>query len=455
MININNNSKLNSKLFKLRKFLAGDIFSIILFILSALIILFNIELPGSIYMGFLVCAILVVSDDIVSCLLPALLLISFAIRNKNSFEAYMEYLWGIPIVVFAVLFHIIAYRKSFDFRKGKLLLPMCITSVAVILGGVGIMTFEEYTTKINLSYIFSLGILIVLVYIFIGGVIGPGKNYTEHMDERFSKIMIVVTCYLVFSIIAYYIENIDKFILDPGVLPFQWRNNACTIMMLGMPFAFYMAAKKNFLYIIVPFAAFGAMVLSGSRGGLLFGAIELLMLIVYFAIKDIKHRKMLLAIVAVGVVAVAIMTPKLIHLIEYTLDRFTSYKENFRRLGLIQRSFEDFLANPLTGRGVGYMGNRDLHPSKEGLLCWYHSSLPQVWGSFGIVGILAYGYQFYERVRFFMNDKSLFVKTVFLSFIGLEMMSLVNPGIFAPAYLVILTIMICIAENYSYEDITI
>ena len=438
-------------LLKVRKFLASDTFSIILFILAALIIIFNWEIPGSIYLGFLVCGILVVSDDLFSCFLPALLLISFAIRNKDSYDDYMKYLWGIPIVVFAVLFHIIAYRKVFTYKKGELLLPMCLATAALMLGGVGSMTWAEYTSKINLSYMFALGALIILVYIFIGGVLRPGKNYTDHMDERLSKVMITVSCYLVFSVLQWYAEHFDEFIFERNILAFQWRNNACTILMIAMPFAFYMAAKKNFAYISVAFLSYGAIVLTGSRGGLLFGAVELMILVVYFAVTDKKHRKPLLLIIGIVFVAALCLSPKLIHLMRYTLERFTSYKENFRRLGLIKRSFEDFLSNPVTGRGIGYMGNRDLHPSKIGQLCWYHSSVPQVIGSFGILGILAYGYQLFCRIRFFIRRKSLFSKTVFMSFIALELMSLVNPGIFAPAYLVIITILFAIVENYETE----
>ncbi|MBQ2500073.1 MAG: hypothetical protein II522_01215, partial [Clostridia bacterium] len=158
-----------------------------------------------------------------------------------------------------------------------------------------------------------------------------------------------------------------------------------------------------------------------------------------------------LGILGLGVAAFAVVLIKYSSLLAYTLDRFTSYKENFRRLGLWKRSVEDFLANPLFGRGVGYKGNRDLHPSKIGSLCWYHSSLPQIWGSLGIAGLLAYGYQFIARIKFFMRRHTDEARAVFFSFVGLELISLVNPGIFAPAYLIIITILFVITEQYTKE----
>lgn len=443
---------------KIRQFIASDLFNLIMLVLAAIIITTDqlIATPAyygfTVFYGFIIAAIFILSDDIVSVLCPTLLLVSFVIQYKNSYDGFMEYIWGAPIIGAAIIFHFIFYRKKFDLKKPwdlELFKPICAATAAMILGGVGIMTFAEYTTQINLSYIFCLGPFILLIYFLLSGFIGPGKNYTEHMDERLAKIFITVACFLIFAIFEYYGEHWAKFIADPDILPFQWRNNACTLLMIAMPFSFFMAKKKNFLYILVAVFSCIAIVLSGSRGGLVFGAIEFLILIIYYAKTDKKHRKYYIGIVTLGIIAAAVLVIKFSSLFAYTIDRFTSQKENFRRLGLWGRSVEDFKANPVFGRGIGYMGNRDLHPSKIGQLCWYHSSIPQVIGSFGIMGILCYGYQLICRVKFFKNRKNMLSVTVFLSFIALELMSLVNPGIFAPAYLIIITILFVFVEQYS------
>lgn len=443
-----NNSNTDNILKKIRLFLAGDIFSIILFVLAALILFLDAEIPGAIFFGVIICTVLVLTDDLMSCLMPMLLLLSFSIRCKNSFDDFMEYLWILPIPIFAVIFHAIVYRKSFDFKKGKLLLPMCIASLATMAGGIGIITPSEYFSTLSLIYMFALGFGTVLIYLIFGAQLQPGKNYTNDPDIRLSKIMITTALFLCFSVFQYYGENWEKFIMDPDILPFQWRNNACTVLMIAMPFSFYMSTKK-FPYIITAFLSYGVMLLSGSRGGMIFGAVELMILIVYFAITDKKHRKILLSIVGVILVAAAILMPKLLYLFRYTIERLTSHSENAIRLGLLKRSVEDFLSNPITGRGLGYMGNRDIHKSSIATLCWYHSQIPQVIGSFGLVGIAAYGYQMFCRVKLFVSEKSLFAKTVFLSFVGLELMSIVNPGIFAPAYLMLITVLFVIVENYG------
>ena len=293
-----------------------------------------------------------------------------------------------------------------------------------------------------------LGPLIILIYVLLSGFI----NDVDGLDERLAKIFITVACFLIFAIFEYYGEHWSKFISDPNILPFQWRNNASTILMLAMPFSFFMAKKKNFLYVLVALLSVVALVLSGSRGGFLFCLIEFLILIIYYCVTDAPHRKYYLAIIGIGIVGALVLVLKYASLFSYTIDRFASHKENFRRLGLWQRSLVDFKANPLFGRGIGYMGNRDLHPSAIGQLCWYHSSIPQVIGSFGIMGILCYGYQLICRLKFFKARDNMLSKTVFFSFLGLELMSLVNPGIFAPAYLVIITMLFVFVEQFSKAE---
>ena len=101
------------------------------------------------------------------------------------------------------------------------------------------------------------------------------------------------------------------------------------------------------------------------------------------------------------------------------------------------------------------MGNRDVHPSKTGALCWYHCSVLQVIGSFGLIGIVAYSYQMIERLKLFKSRNSLFGKSVFFSFLSLEFMSLVNPGVFSPLYLFYLTVLLIIIENYKFPELEI
>jgi hypothetical protein len=100
---------------------------------------------------------------------------------------------------------------------------------------------------------------------------------------------------------------------------------------------------------------------------------------------------------------------------------------------------------------MGYMGNRDIHPSKKFALCWYHCAPLQIIGSMGVAGVLAFAYQYITRVRIFLRRPATkFRLTLLLSWVGLEMMSLVNPGVFAPIpYLLVVTLFLVFAEKTS------
>ena len=81
-------------------------------------------------------------------------------------------------------------------------------------------------------------------------------------------------------------------------------------------------------------------------------------------------------------------------------------------------------------------------------MCWYHSSPFQVIGSFGIVGIAAYGYIFVARIVYFARRNTLTNKFIFIAYIGMQLMSLVNPGLFSPVpYLLMMTLLFVIMDK--------
>jgi hypothetical protein len=67
---------------------------------------------------------------------------------------------------------------------------------------------------------------------------------------------------------------------------------------------------------------------------------------------------------------------------------------------------------------------------------------------FGTVGIIAFVYQFIKRNILIWKKATLFNMTIFLSYISLELMSLVNPGILCPMpYLLLITIFMIVVEK--------
>lgn len=416
--------------------------------LAAIVIVFDIKIPGIALFAALICTILVLCDNILATTPPALFMTLFLIKSNTS-TAYADYskLWWIALLPLgALLFHLFRYRKPL--RRGKAFWPLAAVTVVLLLGGVGSISAEEYFAGTSLYHMLALGLGMLIAYLWLSSAVEQDKQ--GELPEFVANMMITMGLLACFMIFHHYISFIPQLIKAPAILPFQWRNNVSTYLMLALPFPFYKSFRRP-SWLLCGLLMYLGLLLSGSRGGMLFGSIELLMCVLFVLFADKKRRLVYLGIGALLLVAVIICIPFVLPFFKPTLLRlFNSIfnGEEEVRSGLYQRAIEDFLAHPLLGTGLGYMGNRDIHPSKPFALCWYHCAPLQILGSFGVAGILGYGWMYITRLRVFLARRSKFHLTLFLAWVGIEMMSLVNPGVFAPLpYLMLVTMFMVFAEK--------
>ena len=214
-----------------------------------------------------------------------------------------------------------------------------------------------------------------------------------------------------------------------GFEPPQWSNNIATMLMIALPCA--LAQKKRgvwhyFLLVIL----FGATLLAGSRGGQIFVGIEVVACCFWAwrtendYVKRLWNRTYFIyAVMGVGY---------LLSLLLYNAFAVGMIRDGEARWKLLARGFENFCQNPLFGSGIGYRGNADLFDGKAGTINWYHIFISQIVGGLGIAGILAWGYQLYTRfclsLRVWRTRELAFA----LCYLGLLLMSMVNPGEFCP-----------------------
>ncbi len=435
---------------KTRSFFMSEMFMAVILAAAMAIIIAGQEVYGTIVFAILIAILLIICDDVIATTLPFMLVCCFAAKCKNATDIFLSCWWFAFVIIFAFIFHFVAYRKNKYFKIGKSFLAILFVSIAVTLGGVGKITAEEYFAGVSIFYIIGLGFGMLFAYWIMSSSFKPSDSY--NFSERFAKIMVLTAMFGCFMILHHYIINMDSFLKSPRILQFQWRNNLSTMLMLTMPFTFYMSTKK-YPYMFAGMLCYGCMLLAGSRGGMLFGGIEFAICVIAFIIIDKKHRKISLGIYGTLAIVVAIFISEVEGLLDKTLERFVSFKENKIRLGLYERAIEDFKSNPISGRGLGYFGNRDIHKSAKFALCWYHSTPFQIIGSFGVVGIIAYFYQYFVRIKLFVtNRKNLFNITIFIAYVGIEMMSLVNPGVFSPIYLFVVTMFFVAIENCSTTE---
>lgn len=432
----------------LKKFVFSKYFTISLFALGTFFAFIGAEVFGTLVFCLIITGVFALTDDFLPTLESIMFVICFAIRCKNSFDSFIKFWWMAPPIVILFLIHF--FRFKIKFEKGRCFNGILAASIATTLGGLGIISFKEYFSLTSVFYVFLLGFGMLLIYMYLSATFKIRDEYV--FSQRFAQIMTAIILFLFVCVFEEYFSRRAEFFADPNVLAFQWRNNASTILMLVMPFPFMLSVKK-FPYFFVGILSYITILCTGSRGGMIFGLIELGICLVFMLVVDKPHRKHIFAFIGVAAGCALIAIKPLLDMLSYTLGRLVSYSENTIRLQLIQRGWGDFKANVLFGRGIGYMGNNDVHNNAKFTLCWYHCSPIQVIGSFGLAGVAAYGYLIYNRIKVLSENISLFNLFVFISYIGLELMSLVNPGIFSPfPYLFLITFYMVAIEKCTPDN---
>ncbi len=420
----------------------------LLFVLACIINIAEVEIYGAGLFLLIAAFMLVVSSKLAYAMLPVLLVTVFVTKCYNALgnEVYKyqisRIIWLAVPVVAAVIFHFVFYRKKF--KIGRSFYGICAISVALILGGIGTIPTKDYFSPTALFYVFALGLGMMGFYVLV-------KSHSdEHTGIEVVEILYAVGLFAVFSVLMFYVRDWDKFIFTEEFLHFQSSNNLSTFLMIAMPIPLYYAIK-NPLHLISMICMYVAIIFTGSRGGLLMGTAELFVLLfayVVFYPENWKQRTVSVALTILLVVATVYSMPyiaKFSGIVDVEsggdtigfrelCEKVANYlvRGDEARFKFLERLSGDFKGNPLFGTGIGYQGNVDVYNPVGGAMNWYHMWFAQVIGGLGICGILAYGYQLIDRIIIFFKNRNNLTLTLMLSYIGLFLMSQVNPGEFCP-----------------------
>lgn len=440
----------------LRRFFVSKYFMVFIFGLACLITAFRLEVAGAIAFVLLVSLILVVSDDFIAVVLPILLMSEFLCKMYDSFNTFIKFWPLVIVVVCSFVFHMLKYGGKAP--HGSTFKGLVAVSIAVTLGGLFTKGALENFNPAGIYHIIGLGWGMVVLYLIMNTQISAKREYD--LKVKFSYIMMLMGMFASFMVFQHYLMVINELGVIDKVVTFQWKNNISTFLMIAMPFPFYLSAKSKsgeftFHRFWIGILLYAAILLSPSRGGYVFGTIEFAFCLIYILAVDKKNRrKNIFSIVACGAVVLLIAFSSQ----DFVKSIFGNVKINKGedRILLYGRAIKDFLRNPIFGTGLCYSGNEDIWKPAKFAICWYNCSIFQILGSLGLVGVAAYGYQLFEQLKTIFRVFSKFNLAVFISFLGLSTMSLVNPGIFSPIpYVLILTMQFIIVDkcnNKEFED---
>ena len=395
---------------------------------------------------------LIFSDDLMSIVAPVMFTLLMSVKYYRNFTELTGYMWyAIVPFALALIFNLIYYRRPFS--GGSFTRPLIAVSAALILGGCGEISAEEYFKPVSLYYTLGLGLMMLLLYLLIRSRLVNERKYKR--TERLAEILYAAGLVVVLTIIVFYAANFEKFLERGSVLFYKPRNYATSVLLMCLPMCCLMVKRSN-IHLIGMGLMYAAMILSGSRSGLLFGTLLFALCAVYIYINNKDSRRLYICL------ALILAIPVCFFAVKYVPELYSSRLVNGNfisgdetRVTYIRLGTANFLSNPIFGIGIGNI--KDIEVFKAivpGCIVFYHNIIIQVISSMGILGIVAYSWHFIARAGLIWKNRRSECFAIYgFSYLGILLMSLTNPGIFCPfPEAGLLVLIFALLENESENN---
>ncbi len=337
-----------------------------------------------------------------------------------------------------------------ELRIGRSCRGLLLVSAAAAMGGMGAISQAQALKPMSLYYSLGLGVMLLGVYLLTRSQMA--KEGGEEMLQRFAGIFYTMGLCAAGVILWAYIEHWDPTAAIHVAPDLRWRNFVTTVLLTTLPAPFAFAVKHR-VHLLSAVVWTVALMVTGSRMGLLIGAAELVLCCWYLVRWGVIPKRVMRVLLLVGVGAALALGP---HILAVALGGRAGASE-FRgsdmiRLKLLARSVEDFLRYPLFGIGLSNPANADLYPVVEGSMVFYHNLPAQVIGSMGMLGVVAYGVLIHDRLSLLRSGRNPWSDMLGLCYLGMLMVSMVNPGEFCPFPNAVMMVMAFSAVEEAVSD---
>lgn len=376
------------------------------------------------------CIVLVLSDDVLP--LTVNIFTAAMMIYSSSLNDYL-YLWPffIPLGIAIVVFIVRNFKNKIVI--GKMFFPQLAVSVALLLGGVGVCSGEEYVRA--LPTVLFLGIGVLAVYVLYCTFSKQDEN--RDVALYFSRVMMYVGLLVSVELITAIIRaDVPMSEWNTAYWLIGWgnRNNVATMLVITAPLCFYLSTryKQGWIYVGLGLFQYACLIMTFSRGGVLFGFIGALFAAAFAIVKAPNKKRQLITFGCyVGVVLIFYLI-----FMRNVNDMFSSLIRRGTELSgrdeLYAEAWQLYKAHPFLGVGMGYVGTGP-SPYNDMSMYWFHSTLFQVLACTGTVGLLLYIYYYAVRLGIhFKNIKNGFNLFMLAVFIGFEGYSMMDTGTIVP-----------------------
>ncbi len=432
---------------KLQRYFESKLHMVVLTVAGAAATIFSLEHYIIPLLILLLILLAVLDRNFTDMLYPLLLLNAVALRTAGQTTILLKHVWLAVPAVIAVALHFVIYARKIT--VGKSFYPLCAVSAALLLGGVGVISLQDYLNPgASLYYILFLGIGMMLFYIWMRNYMFSTSSYD--LKERILEILYFLGIFCAFSML----EKGARMIFAFGEFTsFKWSNDICEMMLFALPVPFYFA-RRHFVHFFVPFLFYLSMIPTLSISALVVGGVILALGVVYAWIYIPQKRLFYILVGIVGVGAGSYFLHHLGLLSLPTLADAFALEEN-GRVSLFTDAWQNFLHSPLVGVGIGYGSGQSAFMGTR----WTHNWVMQIVGSMGVVGVLAYGWQTAVRARLIFKKTNPFRLMIGLSYFSIFLISMLQPGEFCPMPYELLAVCLFtvleITENEQEERISL
>lgn len=366
---------------------------------------------------------------------------------STDFKDY-TYLWPLVFPLAACLIVFMVKNAKRELHLGKMFFPLMAVAYVLLLGGLGYADRVSFLKA--LPDFFLLGVGVPAAYLFYA-------NYLKRDDKRdiplyFSKTLmyigLVISIQLV-SVIAKSGIPVSEWHYTTWELGWANRNGIATYLIFTAGMTVYLSTRYRQGWIFLAFGLFqyACLILTFSRGGIIFGVLSGILAAVFSLIKAPNKKLHLLYILAIAIACLVIyfaLRRDINAMLNALIDRGTG---SSGRIDLYKEAWGLFKAHPLFGVGRGYVGYGD-GTSKIGIYR-FHSTIFQVIACMGVVGLAAYVYYYFVRLKIlFVNIKNCFNLFVLAVWIGFEGYSLIDTGTFIGyPYMALVIVMTLLLER--------
>lgn len=375
-------------------------------------------------------------------IIPLLFSVILIFRNLSVFSQPATYLLFAPTVV-GIIVHLIRFRPAKPVSL-KLALPIAAVGAAMFSGGLFSPYAEYYASGIMFIVTLSIAILAEYAFLSLYFNAADGFRYKKFICVQFICTAAVAGLQFVF------ITN-GTYIGEPfGHKNFGWGNYnyAGYLALFAVPACYYLiaTAKNPPLLFPVLILLYVLPVAVGSDGA--FGIVIVFTPFCFYFTFRLLRQKDKLAFLGLLLFATLCLTAAIIvfnnrfsEIVEFVKYHFLY---DTGRTKLYKDAWEIFKSYPVFGAGLGYAAT----VIKEGQN--FHSVVFHTLATMGLVGLAAYIYYYWVRIKILFGFNTPFNLFMFVAFAMFTAYSSIDCGEFN--ILMVFATMIIVVTEYSNKN---